>query len=317
MKRALLVGIDEYQYARPLYGCANDVAALQPLLETNDDGSPNFECQTLTSPPDFVGRRQLLDALDRLLMPGADVALFFFAGHGAPERNDVVLVARDGAPPDLGVSLSQVLGTVQESKVPEVLIILDCCFSGGAGGLAQLGPNVAALRNGLSILTASRGDQTAMEAGVKRGVFSVHLCAALAGGAADVLGEVDMAGVYAYLSESFGAFDQRPTFKANVERLHSLRAGRPAVPLKELRRLPSIFPDPARELALDPSFEPSHPSHVEANTEVFRILQLCRAARLVEPVGEDHLYFAAMNSKGCRLTPLGTHYWQMAKQKRI
>jgi hypothetical protein len=317
MKRALLVGIDNYQFARQLRGCVNDVAALQPLLEANEDGSPNFECQTLTSPSDFVGRRQLLDAIDRLLMPGADVALFFFAGHGAPERNDVVLVAQDGAPPDLGVSLSEVLGAVQDSKVNEVLLILDCCFSGGAGGLAQLGPNVAALRGGLSILTASRGDQTAMEGGASRGVFSINLCAALSGGAADVLGEVDMAGLYAYLSEAFGAFDQRPTFKANVDRLHGLRTCQPAVPLADLRKLPQIFPRVDGELRLDPSFEPTDERRNPANTATFAILQRCRAARLVNPVGEDHLYNAAMNNGACRLTPLGMHYWQMAKQKRL
>jgi hypothetical protein len=54
---------------------------------------------------------------------------------------------------------------------------------------------------------------------------------------------------------------------------------------------------------LDRSFEstaePSHPEH-EA---IFAILQKCRAAKLVEPVGEQHMYYAAMNSKSCRLTP--------------
>ena len=42
------------------------------------------------------------------------------------------------------------------------------------------------------------------------------------------------------------------------------------------------------------------------------LLQRCRAAKLVEPVGEDHMYYAAMNSRSCALTPLGRHYWRMA-----
>lgn len=315
MKRALLIGIDDYKNLRPLRGCVNDVQALLPLLETNESGEPNFECQVHTAPGDYIGRRELLVAVDALVGPGAEVALFYFAGHGVPERNDVVLVAQEGAPPDLGVSLSQVLGAVQESRVPEVIIVLDCCFSGNAGNLPQLGANVAALRQGLTILTASRGDQTSRE--LTRGVFSTNLCAALAGGAADVLGQVDIASLYAYLSESFGAFDQRPTFKANVDRLHALRTCSPAVPLLDLRRLSRIFTNPDADLPLDPSFEPSHALASPDKVDVFRILQSCRAARLVEPVGTPHLYYAAVESKSCRLTPLGRHYWFMAQMKRL
>lgn len=315
MKRALLIGIDNYQNLPQLRGCVNDVTALLPLLESDEDGAPNFECQLHTAPDGYIGRRELLVAVDTLVGPGAEVALFYFAGHGVPERNDVVLVAQEGAPPDLGVSLSQVLGAVQESKVPEVIIILDCCFSGNAGSLPQLGANVAALRAGLAILTASRGDQTSRE--MTRGVFSTNLCAALAGGAADVLGRVDIASVYAYLSESFGAFDQRPTFKANVDRLHTLRTCAPAVPLPDLRRLSKIFANPESDLPLDPSFEPSHELARPDNVNVFKILQSCRAARLVEPVGTPHLFYAAIENKSCRLTPLGRHYWSMAQQKRI
>jgi hypothetical protein len=315
MKRALLIGIDDYKNLRPLRGCVNDVKALLPLLESNEGGEPNFECQVHTAPDGYIGRRELLEAVDVLVGPGAEVALFYFAGHGVPERNDVVLVAQEGAPPDFGVSLSQVLGAVQESRVPEVIIVLDCCFSGNAGNLPHLRANVAALRDGLTILTASRGDQTSRE--LTRGVFSTNLCAALAGGAADVLGRVDIASLYAYLSESFGAFDQRPTFKANVDRLHTLRTCSSAVPLPDLRRLPKIFNNPDADLPLAPSFEPSHALASPDHVDIFRILQSCRAARLVEPVGTPHLFYAAVESKSCRLTPLGKHYWFMAQQKRL
>jgi len=35
------------------------------------------------------------------------------------------------------------------------------------------------------------------------------------------------------------------------------------------------------------------------------------------PVGEDHMYYAAMNSKSCKLTVLGAHYWSLVKNERI
>lgn len=317
MKRALLVGIDEYDQFSPLGGCVNDVRALMPLLARNEDGSPNFNCQTLTSGADRVTRRALNQAVDRLFRPGADVALLFFAGHGSASPGDVVLALQDSAHDDPGLRLSEVLAKVQQSPVREVILMLDCCFSGGAGGVAQIGTDVAALREGVTLLTASRADQPAAETPRGRGAFSVHLCGALDGGAADVVGKVNVAGIYAYLTEAFGPWEQRPMFKAHLDRLNVIRVCAPAVPLVELRRLPEFFPTPDYELPLDPSYEPdAEPEDVE-HQAIFGILQRCRAAKLVEPVGEEHMYYAAVNSTACRLTPLGKHYRALANANRL
>jgi uncharacterized caspase-like protein len=318
MKRALLIGIDKYVGVAPLKGCVNDVNALMPLLARNEDDSPNFECVVKTSASEKpVSRRSLLESIDALLNPGADSALFYFAGHGQQVDNDVVLVTQDGQGSDLGVSMSEMLGKVQVSRVPEVSIILDCCFSGMAGGIPQLGTDAAALRSGVSILTASRANEASVETPAGRGLFSTYLCGALEGGAADVLGKITIAGIYAYMYESFSSWDQRPMFKANIERLNELRRSSPAVPFPELRRLSDLFETQYSELPLNSSYEPTaSPKHPE-HEAVFEILQHCRAAKLVEPVGEQHMYFAAMNNKACRLTPLGRLYWAMARQGRL
>jgi len=317
MKRALLIGIDAYDNFNGLSGCVNDVNALSPFLSRNEDDSPNFDCHDLTSDNARVDRHTLLQSLDTLLAGGADVALFYFAGHGDPAVNDVVLVTQDGANADPGVALSTVLGKVQSSPVREVIVILDCCFAGGAGGVPQLGNAVAAIRDGVTILAASRSDQPAAETPDGRGKFSYYLCGALDGGAADILGKVTLAGVYAYLSESFGPWDQCPTFKANVDRLHELRICDPAVPLNELRRLPEFFPDSEQAFSLDPSYEPdAEPAHPE-HEAIFKILQNCVAAKLIRPIGADHMYFAAMQSQACALTPLGKLYHRLANQGRL
>lgn len=219
--------------------------------------------------------------------------------------------------PDTGCCALSGYGLVEETAVREVIILLDCCFAGGAGGVPQLGSSAAVLMAGVTIVAASRSDQTAAETPSGRGAFSTYLCGALDGGAADVLGKVSLAGVYAYLSESFGPWDQRPTFKANVDRLHELRLCQPAVPLLELRRLTTLFATTASEFALDPSFEPDAEPHDADHEAVFAILQRCRAAKLVEPVGAEHMYFAAMENKACVLTPLGRHYWQLARLGRL
>jgi uncharacterized caspase-like protein len=319
MRRALVVGIDYYDRYNDLAGCVNDATALRPLLARNEDVSVNLDCRIVTASDAStrVTRDELLAMIDATLAPGAEFALFYFAGHGAPVRGDVALVTSDGTEQTPGVQFSEVLERITQSAVQEVVVILDCCFSGGATTIGALGTALANLRPGLSVLTASRNDQPSAETPAGRGLFSTYLEGALDGGAADVLGHVNVSGLYAYLSESFGAWEQRPTFKANIDRLHDIRKCDPRVPLEDLRNLLAWFPTIEHDYPLDPSYEdtaePRHPDH-EAILKAFQRLRTCR---LLEPIDEDHLYYAAMNSTGCRLTPLGRHYWQLARSGRI
>lgn len=312
MKRALLVGIDEYDHFSGLSGCVNDVRAVDPLLSRHGDGTINFSTVSKTSDAERITRDSLLKDISHLLAPGVDVALLYFAGHGVGRGDDVSICTADGTEQTPGVAMSQILGFVHSSDVPEVVVILDCCFSGAAGGSPQLGKGLTILRDGVTILAASRGDQTSAETPAGRGLFSTYLCGALEGGAAEVLGKITVAGLYAYLEESFGAWSQRPMLRANLDRLHELRRCDPAVPIAQLRRLADLFPTPQFELPLEPSYEPTEEPHDENNEADLAVLQACRAAKLVEPVDAEHLYFAAMQNKACRLTPLGQHYRLMA-----
>ena len=38
---------------------------------------------------------------------------------------------------------------------------------------------------------------------------------------------------------------------------------------------------------------------------------------LIVPVDEEHMYYAAMNSKSCRLTALGAQYWRLANENKL
>jgi hypothetical protein len=317
MKRALLIGIDRYDNFQPLAGCVNDVDALEPLLSRNEDDSPNFDCQKRTSDSGDVTRDDLLGDLDELFSAGAEVAVLYFAGHGDGVPDDVVLICEDGTDNTPGIPFSQVLAKVINSPVREVIILLDCCFSGAAGGIPQLGTAASALRPGVTILMASRGDQTAAETGDGRGLFSTYLCGALEGGAADVLGKVTVAGLYSYLHESFGAWDQRPVFKANVDRLHEIRVCNPTVPLYQLRQINQLFPTPDHVFLLDPSYEDTEEGFDPEHAAVFKILQRYRNNRLVDPIGEVDMYWAAVRSTACQLTALGRHYWHMASAGRL
>lgn len=207
LRRALVVGIDNYSALENLAGCVNDAQALAPLFARNEDDSPNFDVRTLAAPTvrGCVTRDDLLKALDRLFAPGVHMSLFYFAGHGeqAGDAADVVLATTDGTRHTPGVRFGEVLDRINACE-QEVAVILDCCFSGAAGGFPAAMIPAAVLRQGVSMLTASRADQTSAETPDGRGQFSAYLEGALEGGAADVLGHLTLAGLYSYLSEAFG-----------------------------------------------------------------------------------------------------------------
>ncbi len=315
MRRALIVGIDGYP-STPLAGCVNDARTMATVLARNDDGSPNFDVKLRTAPSDEISRASLRRNIEELFKDDASVALLYFSGHGTENDLGGYLVTPDAHAYDEGVALTEVLTWANNSDAREVVILLDCCYSGALGGVPAIDNTKVSIREGVSILTASRSGQAAMES-AGMGVFTSLVVAALSGGAADVLGNVTVAGVYAYVDESLGPWDQRPLFKSHVSTLVSLRRSRPAIDVAILRRLPEWFPDPAHELALDPSFEPDAQPHHQQHEELFACLQRCRSVKLVEPVGEEHMYYAAINSKSCRLTQLGRHYWRLANEGRI
>jgi hypothetical protein len=316
-RRALVVGIDDYPGA-PLAGCVNDANALATLLQTHEDGSPNFALKAMTQPSQRITRSALRSALSKLFSDSdeADVALFYFSGHGTENNLGGFLVTPDASRYDEGVSLVDVLTLANKSKARECVIILDSCHSGHLGVVPAIDNEQAHLREGVSILTASRAAQEAVESG-GRGLFTELVCGALDGGAADVLGSTTVAGVYAYVDQALGPWDQRPLFKASLSKLVSLRNNRPSVPLDILRQLPAWFPTADHLFPLDPSYEPKAEPKDPGPEEIFGHLQRCRASKLVEPVGEEHMYFAAMNRTSCRLTPLGVHYWRLAQSGRI
>lgn len=190
MRRALCVGIDEYEFGS-LNGCVNDALRMKAVLEKQQDGCPNFDCRTLTAPQGagnaVVTRTILRDHLQRLFKDPADVALFHFSGHGTINNLDGYLVTQDATKYDEGVSMGDVLKLANDSKAKEVVIMLDCCFSGQLGNLPAIDNSKAVLREGISILTAGRGDQVSVEAGGE-GVFTSLVVDALEGGAANLLG---------------------------------------------------------------------------------------------------------------------------------
>lgn len=330
MKKALVIGIDDYP-TNPLAGCVNDAKAIGSVLAYNGDGSPNFSVLTLTSDKVTVSSALLESSISELFKGDADTALLFFAGHGIinPVTNAGYLVSQNGVKGAWGLSLVDVLAMANAAspRIKSSVIILDSCHSGYAGEISGLGnQTIAAIGNGVTILTACHREQTAAENN-GHGLFTGILLDGLNGSSADICGRITPASVYSHVDQTLGPWEQRPIYKANVHTFVTLREVSPRVPKEILRRLPRYFPDAAYTFPLDPSYEPDrsnmsvemkekYPAD-ENHQRIFTELQQCNRHGLVTPVDTPHMYFAALESKACKLSALGAHYRKLAELNRI
>lgn len=323
MKKALVVGINYYS-SSPLYGCVDDAYAMKSVLDTNGDGSPNFDVRMLTGtgPTDQVTRGQLKDQIVHLFEGDSDIAFLYYSGHGHLETTGGYLFTSECVRGDDGLAIQEVMTLAKASRAKNKIIALDCCYSGIAGNPPSQETD-AVLAEGFTIVTASTKDQYAMENN-EGGVFTNLFVDAMKGAAANLVGEITPGSVYAHIDKSLGWWEQRPVFKTNVKSFVSLRTVQPPIALAALKKLVEFFPSPGSEFSLDPSFEPELRGRAEhaappdpLNVERFAVLQQYNRLNLLVPVGAPHMWHAAMESKACRLTALGEHYRRLVSKKRI
>lgn len=188
---ALVVGIDNYQQVEKLSRARNDATAVAAQLTT-----AGFEVILRTDPD----RRALSVALsefeDRLR--GAEVGMFFFAGHGVEIRGTNVLLPAD-IPSTLseaiilreGLLLTDLAQTMSDSGVRYSALIIDACRDNPLP--RQAGRSTGRTR-GLGRADAPRGTYVVYSAGIgeaaldrlsdadisPNSVFTRHLLPALA-----------------------------------------------------------------------------------------------------------------------------------------
>ena len=321
-RRALIVGINKYDHVGSLTGCVPDATEMHNVLSRHADGSLNFESRLLTSPgPSAITRAFLRQQWRELFQDSRDDVLFYFSGHGIPTDVGGYLVTQDGTPDDPGLPMDDVVTMANKSAAATVLLILDCCFSGATGNPANLqaGGNLenrALLREGVTILAASRSTEEAVEMG-GHGVFTNLILGALRGGAADVRGRVSAASIYAYAEAALGAWQQRPLYKSHAAQLEPVRRCEPTVPDGLLRELPQYFPRPNHEYQLDMTYEETNPTAMPAHVAIFKKFKRLQIGGLLKPrVGED-LYWTATRSEAVLLTDLGQFYLRLVNANRI
>lgn len=317
MRKALVVGINHYDSATILNGCVNDAKLVKNVLDRNTDGTINFGVKIKLAQDDSnkISRKELKENVTELFKDGNEIALFYFSGHGYIESTGGYLITSECKYGDDGFSMNELLEIANSSPAKNKIIILDCCHAGIMGNLSEK-EDKAILKEGMTILTSSSSTQYSIEE-KGSGVFTSLFIDAMNGSASNLTGDITPGSIYAHIDQSLGQWEQRPIFKTNVRSFTSLRKVTPPISLSDLHKITQLFPDKEVDFKLDSSYEPDSKNPVEKNVEKFKTLQKYNRVNLVIPVGEEHMYYAAMNSKSCKLTILGKHYWNLVDKNRI
>ncbi|MEM9048499.1 MAG: caspase family protein [Pseudomonadota bacterium] len=189
---ALLIGNASYENARfDLRNPVNDVRALSEALT-----GLGFDV-IIAEDTDAAGMRAALDAL-RARMIGAEIGLFFYAGHGVQVGGENYLLAKDlvGITREAVEAASVTLGEIRaafDAAGPELgIIILDACrdnplIDGGVGMFAD-GPGLTRSRGGAGVLIAYATDPgaVAFDGSGENSVFTEALLAHIATPGLDV-----------------------------------------------------------------------------------------------------------------------------------
>lgn len=317
MRKALVVGIDYYDTINQLYGCVNDAYAIKAVLDRHSDGTKNFDVniEVATGTTQRIERKELKSKVEELFNDKSDIALFYYSGHGYVESTGGYLITSECKDGDDGFSMNELLDIANSSPARNKIIVLDCCHSGILGKTSPK-EDKSTLSEGLTILTASSETQYAIEENGS-GVFTSLFIDAMNGSASNLVGDITPGSIYAHIDQSLGSWEQRPIFKTNVTSFTTLRKVQPPISLLDLKKLTELFPNKGEGFKLDPSYEDTSDKPNDENVAKFKLLQKFNRINLVVPVNAEHMYYAAMESKSCKLTILGEHYWNLITKDRI
>ncbi|MEM8502529.1 MAG: caspase family protein [Cyanobacteria bacterium P01_D01_bin.1] len=253
---ALVVGINQYQALPALSASATDAEAIAARLQAQGEFRVQRMPEVIKNKRPVVGERRgvtaqmLEEALVKLFKPkGKSIpttALFYFSGHGLQREAGIqegYLVTSDTNPNqgNFGISLDWLRRLLQSSPVRQVVVILDCCHSGGLMSFREADPGA---RQGVDrlFMAASREYESAYEA--LEGQHSVFTKALLSGlnpyerqG-----GKVSNYNLTDHISQQLRGELQQPLFESSgseivLTRVSGLKAAFSKTPISTLARL--------------------------------------------------------------------------------
>jgi len=191
MLKGLFLGVDRYAdpAAKWLTSACRDARALQALFLDNLGGDAALLLDEQAT------HSAIASAFADLQRAAAeDVVVIAFSGHGTPTHELAPYDADPRRPADTMVSAEQLCRWVSAIPAANLLLVLDCCFSGGTGAkvmptdLVARGPpsDIAIIERiagaGRIVLTAASANQEAFESRERgHGLLSLHLLAGLQG----------------------------------------------------------------------------------------------------------------------------------------
>jgi len=222
-RRALIVGIDDYEYLPLLPFALNDALRIENVLSS-------YPCQFGTILCGSEIKRNELRNKFRQLFTDADenaVLLFYYAGHGNTIDGGTYLITKGDAETEHqdGVHFGTLVEIVGDLRRPNqsVIFILDCCHAGALNveGLKVDANNLQKNHVGSSIvlLAATEPNHKSYEADeYENGVFTHWVCQGLSGSAANNIGVVTPNSLFDYVSEAMknSGAKQNPLYKVSV-----------------------------------------------------------------------------------------------------
>ncbi len=148
----LFIGINIYQseIVGNLKSAVRDAAALHALFADNLGDS----CSLLTDAE--ATKQRLRQELSNLQRDSADedVVIIGFSGHGGDTHELITYDTDSYDLPGTALPLAELTDLVSAIPAKHLLVILDCCFSGGAGAKVLLAPRRSrGGKNGLPLST--------------------------------------------------------------------------------------------------------------------------------------------------------------------
>lgn len=326
-----LISVGISKYARPNYltlgYAADDAGDFSNLIRQNIP--LELDILLRNSEASLV---EINTALDSDILKNAtkeDTFLLFFSGHGGAEMSDkgsyeAYLVPFDGND-DLdisGISASQIQNLVAGLKHGTKIILLDCCYSGGANAKSISNiqykdmTTLKAFQNqtyaeGTFVFTACKEDERAIElADLKHGLFTYYLLEEMSKDRRDdtlplsdlchpVINKVIKAA-------SQNKHTQTPTIKLNASGSVTLPSLKKPKPLK-----PGIIKVPTQEAGAD---KPLSPPEIEITDKKTKEL-INDTLKLIENAGSSKLSMLAFRSTLSKiLDDLKKTYEELPKQ---
>jgi serine/threonine protein kinase len=225
---ALVVGVGKYPHPgiRALDFAAHDAESVaESLIDPDVCAFPSSQVEVLLD--ENVGRDALVQRLSRWLPEharGADIVLFYFAGHGLVQKvgaqDEGFLLPADADPDNpagRGISMNDVTRWIGGLDAGAVVVCLDCCH---AGTILPRSPTEMPPRSrdfvlqpdhlqGLAgrgrflLASCDKGEYSVELSEFKHGLFTYHLLQGLDGaGDRDGDGRVGVAELFEYVAEA-------------------------------------------------------------------------------------------------------------------